>query len=200
MNIIIYHLNKKIYLTELVTFERPSTNNIVATDNNVHWIKNITTTSPDTINVLVGSVKKTLRNICRDFKLIQAGGGIVSNHKKEVLFIYRNGYWDLPKGKLDVGETIEECAVREVCEETGLVSVKLGDLLYTSYHTYFHKNKWILKETFWYTMYTTDKHQLKPQVEEGITATKWATKAAMTRILNKTYPNLVDVIQRFLST
>ena len=56
----------------------------------------------------------------KKFTLVQAGGGLVRNEKKEILIIFRRGKWDLPKGKLDKGEKLEDCAVREVEEETGL--------------------------------------------------------------------------------
>ncbi len=59
------------------------------------------------------------------FKPVTAAGGLVENEKGEVLLIFRRGKWDLPKGKLDPGETIEQCAVREVEEETGLKNIEL---------------------------------------------------------------------------
>ena len=43
-------------------------------------------------------------------KKIIAGGGIVENEERKILFQFRRGKWDLPKGKLEEGETIENCA------------------------------------------------------------------------------------------
>jgi 8-oxo-dGTP pyrophosphatase MutT (NUDIX family) len=62
-------------------------------------------------------------------KTIVAAGGLVFNENKELLMIYRRSKWDLPKGKLDEGETIEECAIREVEEETGVQQIILGKLI-----------------------------------------------------------------------
>src|SRR3982751_3416807 len=56
----------------------------------------------------------------KKFKIVKAGGGLVVNEENKILMIFRRGKWDLPKGKLDKGETLEQCAVREVEEETGL--------------------------------------------------------------------------------
>src|SRR4051812_48020306 len=63
--------------------------------------------------------------IWKKFTIIRAAGGLVVNDGGEMLFIFRRGKWDLPKGKLEEGEDLEECAVREVEEETGLKNVKL---------------------------------------------------------------------------
>ena len=61
--------------------------------------------------------------------MIRAGGGIVERDGR-VLLVHRPRYddWTFPKGKADDGESDEDCAVREVHEETGLVCV-LGDEL-----------------------------------------------------------------------
>src|SRR5438034_5163464 len=53
----------------------------------------------------------------KKFSLVVAAGGIVKNENAEVLMIFRRGRWDFPKGKLDRGEKLEDCAVREVEEE-----------------------------------------------------------------------------------
>ena len=83
------------------------------------------------------------------FKLVQAGGGLVLNDQKEYLLIHRLGQWDLPKGKLEKGENISECAVREVEEETGLQNIRLGNLMDITYHLYVLKNRMVIKETYW---------------------------------------------------
>ncbi len=56
--------------------------------------------------------------------------------KGEVLFMFRRGKWDLPKGKLDPGETLEACALREVEEETGVGQLELKNFLLVTEHTY----------------------------------------------------------------
>ena len=133
----------------------------------------------------------------KKFTIIKAGGGLILNEKKEILFIFRRGKWDLPKGKLDKGETIEECAKREVGEETGLHNVKLGKFLTTTFHTYNESGKHILKESYWYLMNASSKESLLPQLEEQITLLQWQTEKEIPALLNNTFPSIVDVLVAF---
>ena len=108
-------------------------------------------------------------------KSIIAGGGYVLRKKKkgiDVLMIYRKGTWDLPKGKLDPGESIEECALREVREEVGIRKLSLGMSLGTTVHGYERKGYYWVKTTYWYAMETPEE-KFKPQLEEKIEAVKW---------------------------
>lgn len=130
----------------------------------------------------------------KKFLLIKAGGGLVQNENDEVLFIFRRNKWDLPKGKLDDGETIEQCALREVEEETGLTNVLLKKLLLITNHTYNENGKHILKETYWYKMKGTSAQSLIPQEEEQITEIKWITEHEMSTLIKETYPSIVDVL------
>lgn len=107
------------------------------------------------------------------FKIIEAGGGIVFNEKEEILWIYRNNIWDLPKGKIDEGETKEIAAVREVKEECGIKNVVLREYVMTTYHIYQYKKNIILKVTYWYKMASNSKEKLIPQLEEDITKIEW---------------------------
>jgi 8-oxo-dGTP pyrophosphatase MutT (NUDIX family) len=71
-------------------------------------------------------------------KVIRAAGGIVvrgSGSETEVLLVHRPQYddWTFPKGKVEPGESDEECAVREVEEETGLLCSLGRELESTSY-------------------------------------------------------------------
>src|SRR4051794_1665781 len=90
---------------------------------------------------------------------IIAAGGLVTNEYNELLMIFRRGKWDLPKGKLDEGETIEQCAVREVEEETGIGNLELVKLVGITYHEYFdkHINTEVRKETHWFAMRVNGK-------------------------------------------
>lgn len=128
------------------------------------------------------------------FTVIQAGGGLVENENQEILMIYRRGKWDLPKGKLDEGETLEECAVREVKEETGLKNIQLLNFLVTTYHTYHAFNQFILKETYWYRMRTISAQKLTPQTEEDIVQIEWVKPEGMPEKLIHTYPSIRDVL------
>ncbi len=133
--------------------------------------------------------------VWKKFLLVKAGGGLVRNGEGKYLFIFRRGIWDLPKGKLDPGETIEQCAVREVGEETGLRGVQSDGPLVVTYHTYDENGKHILKETHWYRMRVTDTTGLKPQLEEQITELRWADVAETAVLLKHTFPSIVDVIR-----
>ena len=130
----------------------------------------------------------------KKFKLIQAAGGLVENEEGEILMIFRKGKWDLPKGKLDKGESLEVCAVREVEEETGAKGVKLISPLIITYHTYHEGTKFILKESQWFKMKAKKNQHFTPQLEEDITEIKWVDEKSVQDILTKTYPLIKDVI------
>ena len=133
----------------------------------------------------------------RKFLLVKAGGGLVRNEEGRMLFMLRRGVWDLPKGKLDGHETLEQCALREVEEETGLRSPVLEQPLLITYHTYDESGHHILKETHWYSMHVTTTAGMKPQAEEQITELRWIDKHGLKEVLAKTYPSVRDVIRSF---
>ena len=133
--------------------------------------------------------------------LVQAGGGVaqagdgwVQNGHEQYLFMLRRGKWDLPKGKLDPGETLEQCAVREVGEETGLKRVRLDGPLLVTYHTYDESGHHILKETHWYRMTTSPDQAITPQQEEQITELVWVEAGQIGRLLKNTFPSILDVL------
>jgi 8-oxo-dGTP pyrophosphatase MutT (NUDIX family) len=132
------------------------------------------------------------------FTLVKAGGGLVLNENDEILMIFRRGRWDLPKGKLDEGESIEECAVREVKEETGLVDVRLKNPLLITYHVYRENDETILKESHWYRMKASGDTELIPQTEEQITDIRWASLEEAIELANNSFPSIKDVLQAFL--
>ena len=131
----------------------------------------------------------------KKFILIQAGGGFVQNEREELLLILRRGKWDLPKGKLDKGESLEQCAIREVKEETGLVSVKLKKFLLVTYHTYDESGKHFLKESHWFRMTAGGDQQLIPQKSEQITKLQWTAEKEIMMLAKNTYPSILDVIK-----
>jgi len=124
------------------------------------------------------------------FIIQKAAGGKVLNLKNEVLFIYRFNKWDLPKGKLEVGESIKECAVREVEEECGICNLSIQKKLPTTYHIFKREGETILKITYWFLMNTNFDGVLKPQEEEDITETAFKNDAEIKSVLKNTYQNI----------
>jgi len=130
----------------------------------------------------------------KKFTLVRAAGGFIKNEKNELLMIYRKGKWDLPKGKMDKGETPEECVVREVKEETGLKTVQLIAPLTTTYHTYHEGSRFILKETSWYRMMADSKQELIPQKEEDINEARWVNEKVLKECLKNSWHAIVDIV------
>jgi 8-oxo-dGTP pyrophosphatase MutT (NUDIX family) len=134
----------------------------------------------------------------KKFTIIQAAGGLVQNKKKELLMIFRRGKWDLPKGKLEKGEKLEDCAVREVEEETGLQNVNLLSPLTITYHTYHEGTKYVLKESHWYNMKVNGEQKLVPQTEEDIHEIKWVTTKEAEKLFPECFPSVIDVIKEIM--
>ena len=133
--------------------------------------------------------------------IITAAGGLVQNNEGSILLIFRRGFWDLPKGKLDAGELIPECAVREVREETGLQTIKLGPFICMTTHAYFDKwlQKDVIKETHWFAMKATslEPETLNPQTEEDIEKIEWVPVSELDQYLLQTYPTIRNVFDAF---
>jgi len=127
------------------------------------------------------------------FKIQEAAGGYVLNQQGQLLVFYRRGSWDMPKGKIDPGETPEIAAVREVQEETGLVHVELQDFLQHTWHTFEHKGQRILKKTWWYRMQTTDE-KVVPQTEEDIEEIRWVEPLVWVDAEKQVYASIREVI------
>jgi len=133
------------------------------------------------------------------FKLISAGGGLVTNAKNELLLIKRNGVWDLPKGKIEKVEKKKEASIREVEEECGISSPIITKNLIKTYHVYEFKGKRILKQCFWYEMKYDGNEKLIPQTEEGIEKVIWLNKDQVKEKFKNMYPSVRDVINKFLN-
>lgn len=128
------------------------------------------------------------------FKVIDAAGGVVRNDRDEYLFIHRHDKWDLPKGKVEPGESIEEAAVREVHEETGVDHLTIGDKLPYSYHIYSEHDKNILKRTSWFSMSTNSTSVLIPQTGEQITKAVWLSKEESLKAIRQSYRSLFNTL------
>ncbi|MES2286659.1 MAG: NUDIX domain-containing protein [Bacteroidota bacterium] len=130
------------------------------------------------------------------FRIIEAAGGLVKNEKGEYLFIFRNGKWDLPKGKIEKGEGIKTAAIREVEEECGISGLSIIRELPPTYHTYTIEEKAILKRTYWFEMSCDDTSAiLVPQIEEGITDVQWIATKKLKKVFNNTFESVKEVLE-----
>lgn len=131
----------------------------------------------------------------KKFIIVKAGGGFVQNENNDVLMMFRRGKWDLPKGKLDKKETIEDCALRETKEETGLKSIELISPLITTYHTYHEGTRFMLKETSWFKMKADGGQKLTPQATEQISKLEWVSKNELGKYMDNSFPSVNDVLK-----
>ena len=145
------------------------------------------------INNEVKIVEENWQDFCSKFIMVEAAGGLVFNKHGDILMIFRNGKWDLPKGKLELGESVEECAIREVEEECGVSGLEIESELSKTYHTYNLHESDILKNTYWFLMTTESEQKLTPQTEEGISDVKWCSEKEVEDNLNNSYPSIIDV-------
>ena len=141
------------------------------------------------ITLYSSNLEKDWKNFISFMTVIPAAGGLVLNSKKEILFIYRNNVWDLPKGWIEKNETIETAAIREVEEECGIFDLTITKKLLTTYHIYFHKGI-KLKETHWFLMTSNYDKELIPQLEEGITKVCFKNVFKTDEALKNTYANI----------
>jgi len=203
MHIKIYFNDKPLFLTDQVTpdmglyahhddavlideFSTPGVNSMI------HEMRQEKVHAGIFVHNNLPELEKTFR---KKFTVVQAAGGLVLNDEGAVLMMLRRGKWDLPKGKLDPGESLETCAVREVQEETGVHKVILEKPLVITYHTYDESGKHILKESHWYLMKAPGRQPLTPQTEEQITQLKWVPASEVKQYTGNTFPSIIDVLQ-----
>ena len=142
----------------------------------------------------------TYRAFRKFFKVIKAAGGIVYNDKGEILLIKRKGLWDIPKGKIDKGESKKEAGVREVMEETNVDGIHLFEKIGKSYHCYWLNGVRVLKLTWWYRMTTSNYKKAKPQKEEKITEIRWVQPKELLKELDtmETYGSIREILKDHL--
>jgi 8-oxo-dGTP pyrophosphatase MutT (NUDIX family) len=134
--------------------------------------------------------KETLKKLKEKIPVAKAGGGLVYNKRGEVLFIFRNGKWDLPKGGIEKNEDIEDTAIREVGEETGVKGLKITQKLQKTYHVFKRNGTYRLKVTHWYEMKTDYSGKLSGQLEEGIEKVAWLNPEQIKEVLTNSYENI----------
>lgn len=152
------------------------------------------------INIQYLDIDKLWKKFQKLFKVKVAGGGLVVNENNKLLFIKRRGLWDLPKGHQELNEEIEDTSIREVSEECGINGLKIIRQLVTTYHTYWIKEKIILKPTYWYEMSYDEKEIGTPQLEEDITEIAWLSKSDFHKINSNTFPSVIDVIHDYFES
>lgn len=156
-----------------------------------------TTTETQALCMINQEVDQTYNRFRKAFKTVEAAGGVILNQHKEMLWIKRLGKWDLPKGKMEYGESKAEAAKREVEEECGIELATTLSYLCTSRHIYQQQGQWILKPTYWFYGQISTQQELIPQQEEGITDVQWIAQAQLAEPLSNTYASIKDVAELF---
>jgi len=157
---------------------------------NIDLLKLLTKKKINSIGVFSNKFELIINIFKKKFPEIIAAGGKVINIKSEILFIYRNKKWDLPKGKAEKNEIISETALREVEEETGIKNLSIIKPLEKTYHIFKRGDKNYLKTTYWFEMKSDFNGKFKPQKKEGITRVEWIGIENLSSILPKSYANI----------
>ena len=144
------------------------------------------------IAIISDNAEESFASFADEFKFVVAAGGVVIDKSGNTLMISRRGRWDLPKGHWEEGETIEECALREVAEETGVVATEIIKPICNTFHTYNVYGTWELKCTHWFLM-RGNSGATAPQHEEGIAAAEWLTPDEVCKALHESYPTIRKV-------
>lgn len=198
----IYFNNKPLFITNQITKDLEELlhheETVLIDEFNVHTVKAMLH-EMEVSKIHAGvflhyDVEAVMRAFKKKFVLIKAAGGLIHTKEDDLLLIFRRGKWDLPKGKLDDGEDLETCAVREVNEETGLNNVKIEKPLSVTYHTYHEDGKHILKESYWFLMNAKRQTNLSPQLEEDIDKCEWVPIDQLSTYMENTHASILDVV------
>jgi len=186
--------DKPIILTTKVEKEDGFKNYLLKTVDLGKVIRRLNRTKLNEVRLIGKKEKKLLKRFLKKLPNVIAGGGKVYNDNGDILFIYRNDKWDLPKGKAEGNETIEKTAIREVTEETGVAGLEITKPLETTYHIFKRNGRYKIKITYWFEMKTSFNGKLYPQENEGITKVEWLNKAQTKKALENSYMNIQDLI------
>ena len=207
MQIKIYVDESPIYITTELTddLKKMSTRNDVLfiTDEKAIIVSNILNelkTGKKRVIILSDDIEKAKAVFTDNLTNIEAAGGVVQNEKKELLFIFRRGKWDLPKGKLERNESVEICAAREIEEETGVKNLILKHKIGETYHIYEENKIQILKTSHWFYFVSTGTQTLSAQTEEDIAEVKWINTRNIKEPMANTYQNIKDTLSVFFDT
>ena len=182
--------DKPIILTTAVEKEDGFKNFLLAEVNIGKVIKKLNSSALKEVRLIGKNEDKLIKKFLKLLPNVEAGGGKVYNAQGKVLFIFRNDKWDLPKGKAEKNESIEETSMREVEEETGVKGLEVVRPLETTYHIFKRNGKHKIKVTYWFEMKTLFKGPLLPQEEEGITKVEWLSIEESQKALGNSYANI----------
>ncbi|WP_188466040.1 NUDIX hydrolase [Bizionia arctica] len=182
--------DKPIILTTIVEKEDGFKNYSLKSVNLNKVIRELNHTSLKEVRLIHKKEDKLLKKFLKKLPNVIAGGGKAFNEKGEILFIYRNDKWDLPKGKAEKKETIEDTALREVEEETGVQGLEIVKPLETTYHIFKRNGRNKIKVTHWFEMKTAYTGKLEPQQDEGITKVAWLNQDQIVTAMENSYANI----------
>ncbi|WP_417866004.1 NUDIX hydrolase [Xanthomarina gelatinilytica] len=186
--------DKPIILTTKVEKEKGFKNYSLKTVNLNKVVKELNKTSLKEVRLIHENEEKLLKKFLKKLPNVVAGGGKAFNEKGDILFIYRNDKWDLPKGKTEKKESIEKTALREVEEETGVKNLEIVKPLETTYHIFKRNGRNRIKITYWFEMKTSYSGKLEPEETEGITKVAWLNKEEAKKALENSYANIKGLI------
>ena len=182
--------NKPIILTTKVEKETNFKNFLIDSVDINKMLSKLKKDKYDAVHLIGADKQLLLKSFLSLLPNVIAGGGKVHNNKNEILFIFRNGKWDLPKGKAEPKETINQTALREVEEETGISGLSIIKPLDITYHVFKRMDQFYIKITYWFKMHSDYEGVLIPQEKEGITKVKWISESKLTKVLNNSYANI----------
>lgn len=201
MNIVIYYLTKKIIISQVLNPLLNQSNICIDNLNKKEFLERfeLFTESDETeLHLETTYLARGFEEFKKCFKFIYAAGGLIQK-EDSYLFIYRLKRWDLPKGKFEMGETPEECAIRECEEECGITQLSIVNPLPHSLHIYNYKGSYALKHTYWFAMNTKHTTSLVPQTEENIERVEWFNISQIKEtVLANSYPAIKDVIKHLI--
>ena len=186
--------NKPIILTSKVEPETDFKNYLIDSVDIHKILHNLKKEKYKSIRLIGDNEKLLLKKFLEFLPNVVAGGGKVLNSEGRILFIFRNGKWDLPKGKAENKETIDQTALREVEEETGVKRLSITKPLEITYHIFKRNDKYFIKKTYWFEMFSTFTGDLKPQKNEGITKVKWVSPKKLIKVRKNIYANIEALI------
>lgn len=186
--------DKPIILTTEVEQETNFKNYKLKTVNVDKAIKKLQQKDIQSVRLIGKNKDKLLKRFLKLLPNVVAGGGKVYNEQGNVLFIYRNNKWDLPKGKAENDETIDKTALREVEEETGVKDLYITKPLEMTYHIFKRNGKYRIKITYWFEMKTTYNGSFFPQENEGITKVEWLNPKQISKAMENSYANIKELV------